>query len=103
MDPTAIAGMLFVLMIIAMVGGFILLLPISRRLGAFLEQRLNAGRAAGSIPAGQLSELREVVLSLQSQVQNLSDRQDFVDRLLTEGSEAGEQGRSLRGGRPIER
>lgn len=101
MDPMAIAGMLFVLIMLAMVSGFILLLPISRRLGAYLEQRLTHGRAGG-VPPEQLTELRELVLSLQSQVESISERQEFTDRLLTDGEGTGGRGRALGGARPLE-
>lgn len=88
MDLMAIAGMLFVLIIIAMVAGFVLLLPVSRRLGAYLERRLSDGRAGDGTPSAEVLELRELVLSLQAQVEDLSERQEFTDRLLAGASES---------------
>lgn len=82
MDPMALAGMLFALIVIAMIGGFILLLPISRRLGKFLEQRLDA-RGSDADPA-KLGEVRELILSLQAQIDRMAERQEFTERLLAE-------------------
>lgn len=37
LEPVALAGMIFSLLVILLIGGFILLYPLSRRLGALLE------------------------------------------------------------------
>ena len=82
MDPNALAGMLFTLLLVAMIAGFILLLPITRRLGALLEQRLQEKGTAFS-PA-EVSQLRAAVDSLRSEVERLSERQAFTEVLLEE-------------------
>jgi DNA-binding MarR family transcriptional regulator len=78
-----IAAMLFMLILVAMVGGFILLLPITRRLGAIMEQRLN-GVAERSISAVQMKALETTVHSLPAELEQLQERQDFTDALLAE-------------------
>lgn len=98
MDPMGIAGMLFVLIMIAMIGGFILLLPISRRLGRFLEQRLDAGRGPDADPA-KLGEVRELILSLQAQIDRMAERQEFTERLLAERTDPEAVVGALRGER----
>jgi hypothetical protein len=76
----ALAGMIFVLILVAMVGGFILLLPISRRLGRLMDVRLEEKRGAGR--SEELEELRRAVLALESEVSSLAERQHFTDQLL---------------------
>ncbi|MGH7554620.1 MAG: hypothetical protein ACREMQ_16580, partial [Longimicrobiales bacterium] len=72
--------MIFTLIIIMMVGGFILLMPLSRRLGLLVESRIQEKRQVSPDP--EIARLTETVQSLQSQVQSLVDRQDFVEHLL---------------------
>ena len=83
MEPEVLAGMLFIVVILAMIGGFILLLPITRRLGAILEQRLNEKSIQGSSGA-QLQQLQATVRQLQTEVERLAERQDFPEALLQE-------------------
>ena len=80
MDPMALAGMLFVLVLIAMVGGFILLIPISRRLGRVLDAWLLEKR--GRVDTDELIQLRQAVQTLEAEVSALAERQQFTDRLL---------------------
>lgn len=84
MDPTALAGMLFVLLLAAMLGGFVLLFPISRRLGLLLEQRMAERKGPAGIPAEELRELRGAVQALQAQLEELAARQEFTESLLSE-------------------
>jgi hypothetical protein len=83
MDPTALAGMLFSLIVIAMVAGFILLLPITRRLGPLLEQRLNekGGTAASE---NRIRQLEAAIQALRADVEQLTERQEFAESLLEE-------------------
>lgn len=83
MDPNAIAGMAFTLVLTALVGGFILVYPVSRRLGAFLEAKLQdrLPQPAPSKPA-ELESLRSSLSSLQAEVQRLAERQDFMEQLV---------------------
>lgn len=80
MDPELIPLMIFTIIVIAMIGGFIVLLPVTRRLGRFLEYRMSEqGRV-------RESEDRERILraieSLRDDVARLAERQDFTERLL---------------------
>ena len=80
MDPDLIPLMIFTLILVAMIGGFVILLPITRRLGAFLEYRMSGKDRLGD------AEDREVLLraieSLRDDVARLAERQDFTERLL---------------------
>jgi hypothetical protein len=80
MDPMAIAGMIFTLLLFMLVGGFIVLFPITRRLGAYLEQRLEQGKGAVDHP--DIRQLRATVGALQAEIERLAERQDFTESLL---------------------
>lgn len=84
MDPNALAGMLFVLVLAAMVGGFILLFPISRRLGRLLEERIGERKGNAALPTEEVRELRAGLQALQAQLEELVERQDFTESLLSE-------------------
>ncbi len=80
MDPMAVAGMIFVLVLCAMVGGFILLIPLSRRLGRMVDVWLQERREIE--PSGEIQELRRTIQALEAEVSALSERQQFTDQLL---------------------
>ena len=79
MEPMALASMIFVLIMCAMVGAFILLIPLSRRLGALLDAWLQDKRAEAP---GEIAELRRTIQVLEAEVQALAERQQFTDQLL---------------------
>ncbi|MDX1673570.1 MAG: hypothetical protein R3314_02115 [Longimicrobiales bacterium] len=85
MDIIPIAGMLFSLLMVLVIGGLILLFPISRRLGKFLEIRIDERMEWNTLPKESLNELVDIVEELQTEVKRLSDRQQFVERLLEPG------------------
>lgn len=86
MDPMGLAGMVFTLILFLMIGGFILLYPLSRQLGRLLEQRLDEKRSP-ALDRGDVARLREALESLERQVQSLQDRQEFVEGMLRSGRE----------------
>lgn len=81
LEPVALAGMIFSLLVILLIGGFILLYPLSRRLGALLEQRLSASPSPGN---REVAQLRDAVRALQAEVQRIGERQAFTESLLEE-------------------
>lgn len=81
----ALAGMILSLLLTIIVGGFILLFPLSRRLAALLEQRVRE-RSQGSA-AERLEPLREALHALQAEVERLAERQEFMERVLEQRSE----------------
>jgi hypothetical protein len=85
MDPNALAGMIFTLMLAVLVGGFILLFPLSRRLGALLESKIADRKAPPAVGPKQedLRKLTEIVSDLQEEVRRLAERQEFAEQLLT--------------------
>ncbi|MGK7313134.1 MAG: hypothetical protein ACN0LA_12920 [Candidatus Longimicrobiales bacterium M2_2A_002] len=94
MDIIPLAGMLFSLLMVLVIGGLILLFPISRRLGKFLEIRIDERMEWDTLPKEAFNELMSVVEELQNEVQRLSERQQFVERLLEPGREPERSGRA---------
>jgi hypothetical protein len=80
MDLMAIVGMIFTLVVLVMIGGFILLFPLSRQLVTLLHRRLEKGDAPAQ--EGQVAALTRAVESLRDEVARLSERQEFTERLL---------------------
>lgn len=91
MDPERlIAVMVFLIVITAMTGGFVLLIPLSRQMARFLEYRMTAkGRVEDQ---ERMDMLIRAVESLRDDVARLAERQDFTEKLL-------ERPRDEKGGR----
>ena len=88
-DGTALAGMVFSLLCLVVIGGIILMYPVTRRLGQLLEQRVEdrkAGRAEGGVDLAALGELRATLESLEGEVARLGERQRFLEGLLEKGA-----------------
>lgn len=82
LDANAVAGMVFVLVLTVILGGVILMYPLTRRLGRLLEQRLEeraGGSAAGQRSATEVKELETAVAALQAEVARLAERQEFIE------------------------
>jgi hypothetical protein len=81
------AGMVFSLLVVLIIGGFILVYPLTKRLGRLLELRLEERQSGGerSLAEGEVERLREAVEALQVEVAALADRQQFTERLLESG------------------
>ena len=83
MDLNAIAGMIFTLVLALLIGGFILLYPLSKRLGLFLESKLEkSSRFSPGLTAADVEALRATLTTLQADMQRIADRQDFMEQLL---------------------
>lgn len=80
MDPMGIAGMIFTLVALILIGGLVLLYPLSRQLAALVHLRLERGSAPD--PSEQVEALTGAVESLRAEVERLAERQDFTERLL---------------------
>lgn len=80
MDADAIAGMIFVLVILAITAGTIILFPVTLRLGRLLERRLEGN--AGEDLALEVRELQARIQEIQRDVARIGERQAFTDSLL---------------------
>lgn len=87
MDPLILGAMIFTLVVLAMVGGFILVFPLTRRLADLLEQRMLAARDGDR--HAEVEALRRAVAALRDDVARLAERQDFTERLLERPDEEG--------------
>ncbi len=79
-EPMVIVAMIFTLIVLAMIGGFVLLFPLSRQLSTLLQQRLQRGELPPSDE--RVDALAQAVEALSAEVERLADRQDFAERLL---------------------
>jgi hypothetical protein len=82
MDLNAIAGMLFVLIMLGMILGFILVIPLTRRLTRFLEQLLH--QRFGTMPADDVRRLEAAVVELQRELRVVTERQRRAEALLAD-------------------
>ncbi len=82
MDPNAFIGMVFTLILVLLIGGFIVLWPLTRRLGVLLEQRLSGKQVPDAVTQQQLADLQDTIAGMQAELERIADRQDFVDNLL---------------------
>jgi len=79
-----IAIMIFWIVIAGIIGGVILLRPLSKRLGSFLDDWIAIRRGEQKGSAGQLSDLAERLAVLEDGQRRLLEHQDFMESL-TEG------------------
>ncbi len=105
-DYFAMIGMAFALIMTLVIGGFILLFPIARRLGQALEEwlRLRREESALSISADDVGRLASAVEALQGDVERLVARQEFVESLLERerGELAAPESRRVGAGQRVE-
>jgi hypothetical protein len=84
-DPEVIPAMIFTIVVLAMIGGFVVLLPITRRLGAFLEWKMS--ERTRLMENEERERLLRAIESLRDDVAHLAERQEFTERLLDKGSQ----------------
>ncbi len=89
MDPYTVGGMIFSVVMVLLVGGFIVSFPILRRLGGLMEEMIRERRES-RLSKGTTSEIQEEIAGLRAafealdqQVERLNDRQEFVENLLS--------------------
>lgn len=81
MDPDLILiGGIFIVLTI-LTGAFALLLPLSRQLARFLEFRMR-DKAGSPNLEGEVRELRALVEGLEHKLHAVSDRQEFLEKVL---------------------
>lgn len=81
MDPVIIPSMIFTIAVIMLIGGFVTLFPVTRRLGAFLESKLRE-KEPPATQSPDLARLLDAIQGLESEVRRLNERQEFTERLL---------------------
>jgi cell division protein FtsB len=83
MDPMAVAGMIFTLVLTVLVGGFIVLFPVTRRLGLLLESKLQEKKDPMHAELAELRQMKELMHSMEAQIRLLAERQEFTEQLIT--------------------
>ena len=82
MDPRMAAIMLFFLVMTMLIGGMFLFIPLAKRLGMFLEHKLQDKSRVPDAALQEIKRLSASVEALQLQVRSLADRQEFVENIL---------------------
>lgn len=77
-------SLVFPLVVLAMIGGFRLLKPLTRQLGAYLQKRIDEGEARR--PPEEWQAAVRAIRELRHDVEALTERQEFVEQLLEERS-----------------
>ncbi len=94
-EPIVLVGMVFSLIVLMMIGGFVAVIPLFRRLAkavdVWLEQRRALGPEARHLESvrSDLAELRDRLESTESRLDLVAERQEFVERLLEGETVAG--------------
>ena len=89
MDPYALGGMIFTVVMVLIIGGFIITFPLLRRLGGLMEESIRERRDArlekGQVAqiSGEIAELRSAFESLERHLDLVGERQEFVENLLS--------------------
>lgn len=83
MNPNDVAPMVMAVTLFLVVGGVILLRPITKRLGSLLEVMTQQKRER--VAGAEDSELRQYVANLESRLSLLEERQTFTEALLAAG------------------
>lgn len=81
MDWDWIATMVMIMVVVATVGGVVLLFPVSRRLGALLEAMTQERRNSPEVRSA-LTRVRRSVEALEDRLELLEEKQDFTEKLL---------------------
>ena len=98
MDPLIAASMIFTVILVLLIGGFVVLFPLTRRLGNALEVYLDQKREELPDPE-DVERLRVAVHQLRKEVRQLGEKQEFVEKLLQgAGPEERAEGEGSRSG-----
>jgi hypothetical protein len=84
MDMDLVIGVSFLLMFTLIVGGIILMFPLSRKIGLLIESRIDEKKGGVGAGSGELERVRDRLAALEEQVRAVSARQEFLDDLLVE-------------------
>ena len=80
-----IAPMVVMVTAILTTGGVLILRPITRRLGALLEVMTQQKLRAASADPSENVRIRELLVSIDSRLTLLEERQDFAEALMSAG------------------
>ncbi len=81
MNTTVLIGALFWVIIASIIGGVILLRPVSQRLGRFLDEWISIRRAEQEGSGERLQELAARLADLEGGQRRLLEHQEFMESL----------------------
>ena len=81
MDWDWIALMVMIMVVVATVGGVVLLLPVSRKLGGLLEAMTRERQDSPQVRSA-IARLRQSIDTLEDRLELLEEKQDFTEDLL---------------------
>lgn len=87
MNPNDIAPMMLGIVFVLTVAGVILLRPISKKLGEFLEvlaQERRAALKAQPLDRADAARITDLLENVDRRLSQIEDRQEFTDKLLVE-------------------
>ncbi len=71
-----------IVIVAVVVSGVAFLIPLMRRLGQYLDVRLEERRSLGGRSSGDWDQVMSGLESLEKRMERLEERQDFTERLL---------------------
>ena len=87
-DPFIFMGMVFSIVVLLLVGGFVLAFPIARRLGGLMEEwirdrkELRADRSELLQIRAELAELKGALEAYEGRFETAEERQAFMETLI---------------------
>jgi hypothetical protein len=88
-DMDLVVGVSFLLLFTLVIGGIILMFPLTRKLGLLIESRIGDKKVAGGEDSDELKRISSRLAALEEQVRAVSARQEFLDDLLVERRPSG--------------
>jgi hypothetical protein len=85
-DPVILAGMIFSLVVLVLVGGFILLLPLSQRLGKLLDMWVSEKKGLADRGTDAVA-MQNVLTDLSRRLEALEEQQGFLQELVSKRGE----------------
>jgi len=94
-DPNLLIGQIvpvFSMLTGVVISGFVVLGPVGRAIGDVIRHIFRADRKQGALPAEELDQLHARFDSIQHQLTEIAERQDFTERMLAQTRERGALG-----------
>jgi hypothetical protein len=83
-DMDLLIGVSSMLLFTLIIGGVILMFPLTRKLGLLIESRIEDRKASTGEQGDELTRISGRLAALEEQVRAVSARQEFLDDLLVE-------------------
>jgi hypothetical protein len=83
-DMELLIGTTFILLLAMIVGGTVLLYPLSRRLGELIDANVQHRRRTSAPADDRIEQMDARLAALEASLRTIEQRQEFVDRLLAE-------------------